>query len=180
MSAPPERDHDSIGGLLVSADPLPDGTYTAVLSVNGDRSRAMDPDDIRAYARTSYAVAAAAEYEQAVYAQAIATEMPIKAALALVAVLRSERPPFDHDATAPVRFVPGLNGLGEAFIIVELDGKPVGQFAATDLRHHAAGVALVESVVALDTAFRRVLVTHFGLPDRVARQTVDALGGYRR
>ena len=170
---------DQTEGLWITSDPQPDGTYTLVLSIDGDRSRALTADEAERYGRAVFAVAAAADYEQVSYTQMLDRGVPQDAALQMIADLRRHRPPVDDEATAPLCWVPGLNHAGKAFIRLDLDGRGIGQLTPDDARGHASHV--MESVpnATLDGIYRSVLVSTIGLTDREARAVVDHLGSYR-
>lgn len=170
---------DQTEGLWITSDPQPDGSYTLVLSVEGDRSRALTPDEAWRYGRAVFAVANAVDYEEAVYGQLLARGVPQDAVLHLVAGMRAARPPFDDEATAPLRWVPGLNPEGKGFIRLDMDERPIGQLTVEDARGHGAHVIEAVPNAELDAVYRALLVKTIGLSDREARAAVDLLGTYR-
>lgn len=173
-------DHDAADRqLLITSEPREDGTYIAVLSVDADRSWSVSPFGARRHALAALHAAAVADFEQAVYHQLTdGLGVDQTGALKVVAALRHERGAVD-DATAALRFVPGLNMRGEGFIHITLDGEPIGQLDAHGARDHAIGVLELVAVLRLDAVYRRLLVTHAGLNDEQAVAAVADLIDHR-
>lgn len=174
------RAEDQTDGLWITSDPLPDGSYALVLSVDGDHSRALTPDEAVSYGLAVFAVAAAVDYEQSVYHQLSERGAATEAVLQVVADLRRDRPPFDRKALEPLRWIPGLNSEGTGFIRLELDGHPIGQLSVDDARGHAAHVIEAVPNAENDTVYRALLCHSIGLSDLDAKIAVHLLGSYRR
>jgi hypothetical protein len=162
------------GGLEVVTEATDDG-YEVVISVDADRSWAMEPDQCWRYGRTVMEAAARAAYEAAVFDQFAASDVSEMDALTFIAGMRLGFDKIDDEATTPLRFVPSMTRAGRPFVLVELDGEPVGQLESHDTFEH--GVAVIQAAIArnLDTMYRRVLRDTTGLSDAKARQAVARL-----
>jgi hypothetical protein len=165
---------EQLEGLWVTSEAQPDGRYTIVVSVDGDRSWSLTGQEALDYARSVIEAATFCDYEQAVVASMRDT-VSVDAIAYVIADLRAARGSVDYSATAPLRFVSGINSEGVGFIALWLDTKVVGQLTAAAARCHAVDVLAQTVVVDLDAAYRAVLVHRVGVTDERARVVVGAL-----
>jgi hypothetical protein len=163
--------------ITVQSDLAPDGrTYIANVHLDPDTSRALDRDQGQAWAATVLAAAARANHDALVLRQLLGhLGVALHTAAGVLQDLRDDRPPLDHNATAPMRLDPGVNQAGEPFIVVHVHGIPVGQWTCADARQHATHVLEVSAAVDLDAAFYRHLTGHIGLDPEIALNAVTAL-----
>jgi hypothetical protein len=171
---------DQSEGLWVTTDPVPDGRYNIVMSLDADRAWGLSPTAARMHAMAALTIAETALYEQSLYSQ-LTNQLQIdqETALSLIADFRASEPKVDRGALAPLDFVRGLNGDGESFIHIHLDGEPVGQINPQALIRHALAVSQVRVVAQLDTLYRRLLTEVIGIDDTRAMAAVNSLGDHR-
>lgn len=168
---------DMCDGLWVTSDPLDDGRYVAVISVDGDRSYPLSRFKARRYAFAALQAGLAAEFEEAMYRQLTDNYgIDEETVLAMVARHRQQRAGTDDAATAPIRFVPGFSGAShKGFVVVELDGQPYAQLDCRGTIRHAQMVLIIEACCELDATYRRLLINDVGLTDELAQAAVTAL-----
>jgi hypothetical protein len=167
-------------GLWVSSEVSASGTYVVGINVDADRAWTLDEDGAVRYARAVLRVAHSADHDAAVIKLLTKFGTPAAEAAKLVGYnLRPDRAPFDHDATKPLRFEPGVNQKGEPFVKVLLDGRQIGQITAPAAMEHAVAVLEVVATVDLDAALYRLLVGQINLDDGTARAVVGDLASHR-
>jgi hypothetical protein len=172
----PDRDE----GLWVSSEVSAAGAYVVGLNVGADRAWTLDEDGAVRYARAVLRVANSADHDAAVIKLLTKLGIPAEKAAKLVGYnLRPDRPPFDHAATKPLSFVPGVNQKGEPFVKVLLDGRQIGQINAPETMEHAVAVLGVAATVDLDAALHRLLIGQVNLDDGRARAVVGDLARFR-
>jgi hypothetical protein len=171
---------DQTRGLWVSTDPLPDGSYGIVVSLDGDRAWPMTRGRAHMYAMAALAIAEQADYEQALYRQLTQKmDQHRDAALMMLANFRHGAQAIDRAAFAPLDFVGGINSAGDSFVRIDLDGKGVGQISPEDLRQHALAVLRNRLIAPLDALYRRQLTEVVGLDDQTAQVAVNDLAHFR-
>lgn len=167
-------------GLWVSSEVSASGAYVVGLNVGADRAWTLDEDGAVRYARAALRVAHSADHDAAVIRLLVKLGGQFEEAAKLVGYhLRPDRPPFDHDATKPLRFEPGVNPKGRPFVKVILDGRLIGQLTPAEAIDHAVGVLEVVATVDLDAALYRLLVGQIHLDEDTARAIVGDLARYR-
>lgn len=171
---------DQTEGLWVSADPMPGGSYHIVMNLDADKAWPLSREKARLHAMTALAIAEEASYEQAMFAQATETlDCTADDALSMIAEFRHNALHLDHGATAPIRYIGGLNMDGKAFIHIQYEGEPVGQISVNALRRHALAMLQIRVVSDLDTVYRRLLNTTVGVNDDQATRAVNGLATHR-
>jgi hypothetical protein len=167
--------------VWVLSDLAADGTYVTTVQAGPDHARVLDRSEALAYAGAVLEAAARAEHDAAVLAQLHNfLGLPVEAAAGSVADLRAERPPIDPAALAPIGLVPGVSASTKLpFLILEVDGAPVGQWTVTDARRHAEAVLEVSAAADLDAAYFRWLVGAVALDAGRARNVVSDLASHR-
>lgn len=167
-------------GLWIATQPATDGTYVAALEIGQDLSVPLTREYAVRYALAVIDAALRAEYDAAILAQ-FGTGMGLDnehIVLTLTGV-RDLRPAQDHDATAPLRFTPGVNADGDAFLAIHLDGRQIGQFDPADAIVHAAYVLQGPIAAGLDAAYHRWLRQGLDTTDTMARAMVGDLEKWR-
>jgi hypothetical protein len=167
-------------GLWIATQPATNGTYAAALEIGQDLSVPLTRDGSVRYAlavldaaqRAEYDAAIAAQYADGIGADEIQT-------ISTLATLRKIRQPLDHDATAPLTFVPGVDTAREPFIAIHLDGRQIGQFTPADAVEHATYILQGPVAAALDAAYHRWLREVLDLDDTKARAMVGDLHRWR-
>ena len=168
---------DMCEGLWVMSDPLEDGRYVVVISMDGDQSYPLSRFKARRYAFAVLQAGLAAEFEEAMYRQ-LTDDYGIdeEAVLAMVRRHRLQRPGTDDAATAPMRFVPGFSAdTHKGFVTVEVNGQPYAQLDCRGTIRHAQMVLVIEACCELDATYRRLLINDVGLTDEHAQAAVSAL-----
>lgn len=169
---------DSPGSVWVRTVPDPDGTYHPVLEIDEDTAFPLTPDTAHAHATAVLAAVARAEYDAAVLHQmGSGGEQNRQHAGQLVRALREDRPPIAWPS--PLTLDPGVSAFtGRPFVVVQIHGRPVGQWTPQDARGHAVHVLEVVEGARLDTAYHQRLVG-FGVDPGKAARIVDDLGNHR-
>ncbi len=171
---------DMCEGLWIASDALDDGTYRAVLSLDGDRAWPLSSFKLKRYAMAAMWAACEAEYEAALFHQLIhQLALPRDVALHTVAEFRQTRPINQHADGFPVRFEPGVNVAGKAFLTIVVEEIPVAQLDPAALKEHALNVLEQDVVAQLDTIYRALLVNIVGVDDQRAKGAVHTLAAYR-
>jgi len=167
-------------GLWARSDILPDGNYAVTVSVGSDRIWTLDRDGAIRYALTLLRAAQEADHDAAVFRALTHAEVPPDAAAHGISKdLRPDRPPLDHDATAPLKVEPGVNEALQPFLKLSLDGKPFGQVGVDGAADHALGVLSAMLSVDLDAALHRWLIGTIGLDTPKAKAFVHSLIEHR-
>jgi hypothetical protein len=171
---------DQTEGVWVTADPLPNGKYEIVVSVDGDRSWSLSRGRARLHGLVAITIAERACYEQAIYGHCInQLGLPQDVALHILSLFRTKLPPVDHAATDPLRFVNGINERGEAFIVIHLDQNQIGQISPSVLRSHGVALLQVRATSDLDEIYRRLMVEEIEVDDGRAKAAVNDLAKHR-
>lgn len=173
----PAEQHE---GLWVISDVMPDGTYAVTISINGDTSWVLDPPGAVEYARTCVEAAQRAEYDAAIY-KLFTRKLGLDHDSTVQMIghdIRPDRPPLNDAATAPLRFVPGVNAKGEGFMAIWLKDTQVGQLDPADLREHAMVVLEAPGAVDLDAGLLRALLT-MDIEEPIARAAVGDIANWR-
>lgn len=171
-------------GLWVESGVLPDGTYGASVAVGPDRCWALDHDQSIQYALTCFRRAAEAEHDVAVFA--LLTHrfgVDVRDSTTFVAHIVLDRLDDVTDTVVPgtpLRFLSAMGANGEPVVMVELDGRVVGQLTPDGAREHAAAVLVASNIATLDTALHRALTETVSLCDREAHVFVSSLPTYRQ
>jgi hypothetical protein len=174
--------HKSVGEVWVRTDRPPGASnYVVTLETDQDTSRVLTPDEALQHAAGILAAVTRAEYDAAVLRQLVDLQgLQAEAAMQMVKEMRTDRPPLDPAATDPMAFEPGVAMAGwRPFLIVELHGRPVGQWSMADARSHALAVLEAVTVADLDSGYYSTLIGAIRLEKSVARQVVDGLKKYR-
>lgn len=167
-------------GLWVSSEVSAGGAYVVGLNVGADRAWTLDEEGAVRYARAVLRVAHSADHDAAVISLLVKLGGQTEKAAKLVGYhLRPDRLPFDHDATKPLRFEPGVNQKSRPFVKVILDGQQIGQLTPQEAIGHAVGVLEVVATVDLDAALYQLLVGQIHLDEATARAVVGDLARYR-
>jgi hypothetical protein len=176
MAPEPE---DQTEGLWLTSEPHPDGSYIAVVSVDGDTSWTLSPPRLRKYGLAVIRAAANAEYEQALYAQLTSMDFSQENALTIVSQFRSRRPRAEPMSTTPLAFESGLSAQGMGFVKLMLNGKQIGQLDPDATRAHGAGALELLVSCELDAVYRKVLTTFAHVTDDLAVAAVSDMGRHR-
>lgn len=170
-----------IDAIWVISDVTPFGTYVVTVQVGDDMAVTLDRSRAMRYALTVVDATTRAEYDAAVFAQMSALGIADERTAAEPLIqLRTDRPPLDDDATAPLRFEPVVTSRKKRPVVhVHLGGKVISEWSPDDARGHAMHVLEVTCGVDLDSAYRRLLVGWVGLDDDKARTAVGDIANYR-
>lgn len=142
----------------VGSEVTPEGTYVVTVNPTEDVAVTLDRDRAVRYGLTVLAAAQYAEYEAAVFAQMHAAGLGAMAAGAALTVLREQRRPLDHEATAPLFFEPILSASSRRGIVrMLLDGQQIAQLEPAVAAEHASVVLAVSAVGELDGLYYRWL-----------------------
>lgn len=177
MTAAPEPTEE--GGIWVRTelDPIKN-SYVVTIDYGTDHSLGIDPSNVVQHVSAVYAAAHRAEYDAAVVRQ-LDNLVGREHAAQLITDMRSDRPPIDQSALAPLELLPGVNQAGDPFIAIMLAGKPVGQWTVSDALEHAEAVSSAVHVADLDTIYYRTLVNLVGLDAARASRAVADLINHR-
>lgn len=169
--------------IWIKTQPDINGIYRVAIEFGEDQSVFLGPADAMVYVSEILRAVACAEYDAAVLAQ-MTKVIPKKKNLAaetaamVIVDLRKDRSPLKW--STPLALVPGVsNRNAKAFLTVELNGKPIGQWDADDAREHATGVVEAVHAADLDGDFYRLLRGTMDLDDRTARAAVGDLAKHR-
>lgn len=166
--------------VWVRTEPSLDGrTYVVTVEASEDLACTLSPQEATQYALAVLTAASRADYDASVARQMTKVVGSKDAVLQLVTDLRRDRPPLDDSATAPLTFEPGVNSKHQPFLLLKLNGEPVGQWDVEDARSHA--LAVMEAVVCadLDSAYYRALTSLVGIEEPRARNVVEDLARWR-
>lgn len=163
--------------LSVAAELLASGSYTAVVHVGEDMSRALDRDEAFAYAAEIVRVAGQADFAAAMTRQAVSVGASKGDAVAAFTRMYTEHGRLADDAaTHPVKLMPGFGDHPfPSFVTIYIGDEEVAQCGTGEARAHAADVLEALSTAELCTAFRRDLIGSLGYPESVAEEMVARL-----
>jgi hypothetical protein len=169
------------GIVWIASDPSPDGsTYLVTVEFSDDRSIPLTPQTAPRYAMTILEAMARAEDDAAVVAQMSEAVQDRDAVVAMIRDIDQDRPSIDYSPTEPLILVPGVDGKGEPFLHVQIDGKLVGQWTMEGARDHACAALQMTAVADLDAGYYRALIGLIGLEPARARGVVHDLANYRQ
>lgn len=170
---------DSLDGLWVKSDVAADGSYVACVEIGADRSIPMGRDRALAYAMAVLTAVMHAEHDAAVLAQFVKIGLAQKHAAEAVATMRERRAPVDDDATAPLRWLPGVSAFtGKGFLHLLLDGEAFCQIEPAAAIGHALYVLRSVTAVDVDSVYFRYLTRDLDVPEARARAVVADIGNF--
>lgn len=133
------------------------------------------------YALAVLHAAHCADYDAATLRLLVKTGVSVDAAGRLITEdLRPDREHLDREALAPLGLEAGFTALGDPFILILLDGQPVGQWEVKDAVGHAETVLGVMFAAGLDAALYQAMVAQVGLDPGRARNVVRSIAAYRQ
>ncbi len=176
---------ESPSSIWIGTEWLADGTgYRAVLNITDDHSVALVGDRVFGYVRALLQAAMFAAYDAAIVNQwtrglhrepHLVVEMIHKD-------IRPDRPTLDHDATAPLKFLPQVvqkrdGGPVRAVVRIHLDGTgDLGTWELAEVRDHVANVLTIAQICDLDSGYWRYLAKTVGVDPQQARGIVHDAG----
>lgn len=144
--------------IYVSSDVTPECAYIVTVNPTDDVAISLDLERGIRYGLTVLTAAHYADYEASVWAQMHAAGLGAEAAGAAITVLREQRRPLDHQATAPLVFEPILSAsTRRGTVRMLLRGEQIGQLETTAAAEHAHAVLSALTVGELDALYYRWL-----------------------
>jgi hypothetical protein len=172
---------EDCGVVWIKTEPTLDGSgYMVTLEASDDVAVTLTPDQAFRHAQGILAAAHRAAHDAAVLRQMTrGWEFPLQHAGHLIQSMRDDRPPLDPADTAPLFLEPGVAPADlRPFLIVHINGEPVGQWDVEQAKQHAMAVLSMAGVADLDSGYYRLLSTQ-GIEEHQARGAVDDLANYR-
>lgn len=171
---------DDHGVLWVQSDVMPDGTYVIGLHYGPDRAWTFTRTQAVNHAIAVFAQIERAEHDAAVIAL-LHTKLGLDLEVAATFVakdIRVDRPPIEDPS--PIRLAPGVSHRNLApFLLLELDGAPIGQWTLDDARQHAVYVLQTVEAVESDARLYRALVGLVDLDEERSRAIVGDVAHHR-
>ncbi len=122
-----------------------------------------------------------ADYDAATLALLVKTGVSVDAAGRLITEdLQPDREKLDSEGLDPLGLEIGVTPGGKPFIMILLDGQPVGQWDVKDAVEHAETVLGSMFTAGLDGALYQAMVAQVGLDAGRARNVVRSLGEHRQ
>ena len=144
------------------------------------RSWTLGRDGAVRYALAVLQAAHYADYDSATLQLLVKAGVSAEAAGALIADdLRPDRERLDNQGLDPLGLEVGVSPGGSPFIMILLDGQPVGQWDVEGAAKHAQTVLGAMFAAGLDAALYQAMVTQVGLEAGRARNVVRGLSEYR-
>ena len=134
---------DDPGTVWIRTTPAAHDTYRPVLEIDDDTAHDLGGGTAWRHAHAVLAAAARAEHDAAVIRQMSAPDADnARRAAELVALLREDRPPIEWPTVLTLE--PVVSAFtGDAFLLVQIRGRAVGQWTTGDAREHA--IAAIEA-----------------------------------
>ena len=177
---PPASASGNSGTLWVESVLDPGEPFRIKLHL-GQRSWTLGRDRSVRYALAVLQAAHYADYDAATLRLLVKTGVSLDAAGRLIAEdLGPDREQLDSEALAPLGLEAGVTPGGDPFMMILLDGQPVGQWDVKDAVEHAQTVLGAMFSAVLDGALYQAMVAQVGLDSGRARNVVRGLGEYRQ
>ncbi len=172
--------NEDVDSVWIKSEPDENGRYHVYMETGPDQSIPLDADAAYGWAREVLSAVAQAEHDAAVIKQLRRVGTDVDSAAHLVADMRQDRAEHIPISVLPgFAIKPGVTREAKAFLVIQRNGEPIGQWDMDDARAHALNVLEAIEVAPLDSAYVRILTSKVGISHEVAQTMVHALADER-